>query len=280
MTALVPSSGSALQARLKGKGLLPSTRAKYQEIIDSAQGEDLVPWLRSKLQDRTPIGTVLPMRAAVKHYLIAEEGYSEEELRELLPRAQGKNTDLRDALTPDQLAAYHTAVDGIEREPAKTILSLLPKTGLRIGEACALKAEDVPEEGESTMEFFSPSGQKRVVPLVADAAQLLRNYAEARQPREWLFTGYDEAKPITAHALRKYTRRIAETTPELDGLTPSTLRHTFAVMALKKGTSLEELKEILGHGSLMTTKRYQKSLPTTGSGRSLAGTSALTSSSP
>ena len=258
MNDLVPTQGSALQARFEDKGLLPSTRAKYQEIIDSAKGEDLVPWLRSKLRDRTPIGTVLPMRAAVKHYLIAEQGYSEEELRELLPRAQGKNVDLRDALTQAQLALFHASVEElVEKEPAKTILTLLPMTGLRIGEVCSLKTADVPGEDDETLEFTAPSGQQRVVPLVGKAKRLLLDYTEEHQPGEWLFTGY-QGSSITAHAIRKYTRKIAEVIPELEGLTPSTLRHTFAMMAIKKGTSLAELKSILGHGSLQTTRRYLK----------------------
>ena len=86
--ALAAPTHVALRQHLKRKGLLPSTRAKYEEIIDSAGGADLIEWINKKVHARTPIGTVLPARAAVKHFLMAEQGYSEEELELLLLQHQ------------------------------------------------------------------------------------------------------------------------------------------------------------------------------------------------
>ena len=80
--------GSALEQRLKRHGLLPSTRNKYYEILNGADRSDIVGWINGKVHARTPIGTILPMRAAVKHYLVAELGYTEEEVQNLLPKAR------------------------------------------------------------------------------------------------------------------------------------------------------------------------------------------------
>jgi site-specific recombinase XerD len=246
----------ALRQHLKRRGLLPSTRAKYEEIIDSAAGEDLVKWINAKIHARTPIGTVLPARAAVKHYLMAEEGYTEAELEQLLPKARGRKTKYRDALSPRQLALYHAAVDQIDREPVRTILKLLPKTGLRISEMCGLQTFDIETEDDNSYLVFRGKGDKpRVVPLVGSAERLLAQFLEDHPTDKWLFSGY-MGRPIGPHAVRKHTRKIAERHPDLLGLSPHILRHTFATMALRKGMDLKRLQEILGHESIKTTERY------------------------
>jgi len=55
------------------------------------------------------------MRAAVKHYLIAEMGYTRAEVAEALPKAKGLPGRIRDALDASQLAQYHAAVNEIDR---------------------------------------------------------------------------------------------------------------------------------------------------------------------
>jgi site-specific recombinase XerD len=247
----------ALNNRLKQQGLLPSTRAKYAEIVQSVpDGDDPIDWLRSKVHARTPIGTVLPMRAAIKHWLIAEHGYTPEELKGLLPKAKGRSTNTREALLPEQLAVYHMAVDEVDRQPANIILKLLPMTGLRIGEMCSLSRESLDARRDGWYLVFRGKGdKKRVVPLSKSATLALHAYLEAEQPGHWLFEGY-MGRPISPHGVRKYTRKIAADYPDLDGLSPHILRHTFATMALRRGMDLVTLQTILGHESIETTRRY------------------------
>jgi integrase len=74
------------------------------------------------------------MRAAVKHYLVSELGYSPEEAQDVLPKAKGIPSRVRDALNVRQLAIYFAAVEQYVPDPSRTILMLLPPTGMRIGE--------------------------------------------------------------------------------------------------------------------------------------------------
>jgi site-specific recombinase XerD len=248
---------NALQDHLKHNGLLPSTRAKYGEIVRSIpKGQNPIDWLKRKVHARTPIGTVLPMRAAIKHYLISEYGYGEDELKGLLPKAAGRSTDTREALSPGQLAVYHMAADEIDQEPAHTILDLLPMTGLRISEVCGLSRENIESNRDGWDLVFRGKGdKKRIVPLSRSAEMSLSNYIEAHQPDKWLFTGY-HGKPIGPHAIRIYTRKMATRHTDLTGLSPHVLRHTFATMALRRGMDLVTLQIILGHNSIQTTRRY------------------------
>ena len=245
----------SLQQRLNQQQLLPSTRAQYRSILGRIEGEDALQWLKKRLHARTPIGTVLPYRAAVKHYLMAEQGYSEDELRLLLPKAKGRPTAFRHALDPEGLALYHNAIDEIP-EPCHTILDLLPKTGLRIGEICALRVDDIQViQGVRVLAFRGKRDKARTVPLTRSAEATLDRFLRSQNPAKWLFCGRLGA-PITPHAVRKHTRSIAARQPELESLSPHIMRHTFATLALARGVDLATLQSLLGHESIETTSRY------------------------
>ena len=173
------SDNKAFKKHLKKEGLLSSTRDKYEDIIDSAFNEssDLVKWIEKKVHSRMPIGTILPIRAAIRHYLVSVVGYSEDELKELLPKAKGRKNKLREALTPSQLAIYHAAVDQIDQEPAHTILALLPSTGLRIGEITALHLDNVKKKSNRLyLQFRGKRDKERIVPLTKAGSAILSLY--------------------------------------------------------------------------------------------------------
>lgn len=245
-----------LDRHLKRQGLLPSTRDKYAEILAEAPTGDLISWINGRVHARTPLGTVLPMRAAVKHYLVAVQGYDPDELDELLPKARGRAAKTRPALTARQLALYHIAVEEVDREPAHTILALLPATGLRISEMCSLRCHNVRRhEGSIFLQFRGKRDKERIVPLTSAGRKELEGYLEKAQPKHWLFPGY-MGRPIGPHAVRKYTRKIASDYSEFEGLSPHILRHTYATMALRRGVDLKQLQALLGHKSIQTTSRY------------------------
>ena len=248
----------SFDSRLKGKALLPSTRKKYREIIKSAGREDLVKWMRRRVHARTPIGTILPMRAAVSHYLVSELGYSEDQVKLLLPKAKGRSAEIRHALTPQQLAEYHAAVEYVvDQEPARTILMLLPMTGLRISEMCSLRRENVRmHDGRLVLVFRGKGDKQRILPLSRTAESHLQDYLNEHDPADYLFVTLNYGRPISPHGVRKYTRKLASLYPDLAGLCPHVLRHTFATMALRSGVDLARLQAMMGHESIETTRRY------------------------
>lgn len=252
---MAESQETALQDHLSQQQLLPSTKAQYKAILNRSEGKDPIEWLKERLHARTPIGTVLPYRAAVKHYLLSEEGYSEEELAELLPKAKGRPTAFRHALTPDALAIYHLAIEDVP-EPCHTILALLPKTGMRISEVCGLQPSNVQNvSGIRALVFRGKRDKQRTIPLTKAAEATLDSYIRTHGPKKWLFEGY-MGGPITPHAVRKHTRKIAEENGMLTGLSPHVMRHTFSTLALANGMDLRTLQELLGHESIETTSRY------------------------
>lgn len=245
----------SLQEHLSQQQLLPSTKAQYKSILTRTEGKDPLKWLKDRVHARTPIGTVLPYRAAVKHYLMSEQGYTEDELKELLPKAKGRPTAFRHALTPEVLAIYHAAVEDVP-EPSNTILTLLPKTGLRISEMCGLQLSDVQNvSGVRALVFRGKRDKQRSVPLTKSAEATLDAYIELHKPSKWLFMG-QMGGPLTPHAVRKHTRLIAATNPDLQGLSPHVLRHTYATLLVARGVDLKTIQQLLGHESIETTSRY------------------------
>lgn len=245
----------SLQEHLAQQQLLPSTKAQYKSILTRTEGKDPVQWLKDRIHARTPIGTVLPYRAAVKHYLLSEQGYTEEELKELLPKAKGRPTAFRHALSPEALATYHAAVEGVP-DPSMTILTLLPKTGMRISEICGLQVGDIQNvSGVRALVFRGKRDKQRSIPLTKSAEATLDSYIRTTQPTKWLFTG-QMGNPISPHAVRKHTRHIAALHPDLTGLSPHVLRHTYATLLVARGVDLKTIQQLLGHESIETTSRY------------------------
>jgi integrase/recombinase XerC len=243
----------SLDHHLREQGLLPSTRSKYASIVASG-GRSPVEWLRNRLSTRLSIGTVLPLRAAVKHYLMAQ-GYEEEEIANLLPKAKGRPSGTREALSPEQLVTYYLVAEE-QGEPVRTILLLLPRTGLRISEICNLRAENIVHRGGVRgLLFRGKRDEERFVPLNRAAQKALDEHLSERQPDGWLFDGY-LGGPITPAAVRKVTRAMREEYPELGELSPHVLRHTCFTLALRKGADLRTIQALAGHKNITTTSRY------------------------
>lgn len=252
---------------------MPATVERYEEIVDRMlrdSPEDPAAWAIHAAEG-APIGTVLPVRAAVKHYLVGELGMSPEDADDILPAARGLASRMRDALAPAQQTVLAEAVrDSVEPGATQTILLLLPLTGLRIGEACSLPRDAITEQqGHRGFRLRGKGGIPRFVPFTESAGvhldaylrwtgQSYCNWTDERKAlgSRWLFPGYGQGH-IEPDSVRAVCRRLRREHPELGALTPHVLRHTWATNALRALVDLRQVQVILGHRSIVTTARYQ-----------------------
>ncbi len=146
--------------------------------------------------------------------------------------------------------------DGNTRNLA--VLLSLRHTGLRVGELCNLRLGDLTiSERKGALVVRSGKGDKdRSVPLNNDVRQALTAYLAVR-PRvgsDHLFIG-QRGQPLqsdgVALIVHKYTRRAG-----LAGVTPHSLRHSFAKQVHDAGADLATVSRLLGHERLETTAIY------------------------
>jgi integrase/recombinase XerD len=243
-----------LRQHLEGQGYAPRTVDSYCEIAARVGDQDPIDWFESRVAERLPVGTLLPERAAARAILIAD-GADPAEASAALAPAKGLPTKWRHPLTDAQLSLYRKSVREMVPGACRALLLLLPETGLRIAEACRLTAEHVVKVGPlRSLRFPGKRDKWRDVPLNQRARVIVDALQEAN-PEGYVFQGY-RSSHITPHAVRKWTRAIAKAEPDLEGLVPHVLRHTFATNLMRKGAQLRYLQALLGHADVTTTSRY------------------------
>jgi integrase/recombinase XerD len=141
----------------------------------------------------------------------------------------------------------------------RAMLELLYATGMRVGEMVALNTDDVDLEGQA-IHCMGKSGRERDVPVTSSALSALRDYiANARpyladQDNESLFVNHRGGR-LTRQGfwliLKSYAEHIG-----IHGITPHTLRHTYAIHALQDGRTVADVQQTLGHVSPATTNVY------------------------
>jgi integrase/recombinase XerC len=156
--------------------------------------------------------------------------------------------------------AYEEIVRLLEEGPQgdravrdRAVLEILYGCGVRVAELAALDWEDLDREGR----WFRIRGKgekERMVPVGRTALECLLRW-EGQVPGEGpLFPG-EGAERMAERTVSRIVRRAAARVG-LSGVTPHTLRHSFATHLLERGAPLRVVQELLGHESLATTQRY------------------------
>lgn len=136
--------------------------------------------------------------------------------------------------------------------------------GLRVGEACALRPEDVhPVDAVLRIErnvrsggHIGPpkSGRPRTVIITATAADILRDVPRHRSG--WLFPARRGPHPVSAEHVRKLTRAIAIAAGLPATVSPRTFRRSYAAVMKRAGVSVAFTADQFGHASEATTRTF------------------------
>ncbi|MFV2197909.1 site-specific tyrosine recombinase XerD [Nocardiopsis sp. LOL_012] len=152
----------------------------------------------------------------------------------------------------------------------RALLEVLYGTGARISEAVGLDVDDVVEalDGEDAVglvRFHGKGGRERVVPLGSCARTALGGYLVRARPA--LAASAWSAPSGPALFLNARGRRLTRQggwallaavadRAGVGGVSPHTLRHSFATHLLDGGADIRVVQELLGHGSVTTTQVY------------------------
>jgi site-specific recombinase XerD len=174
----------------------------------------------------------------------------------------------RDAHLPQLLKPGEVA-ELLERIPGSTPLELRDRAlfelaysaGLRAEELVNLDADSLDPDGEQ-VRVEGKGGRTRVVPAGEPAWRALDAYLRrgrpalagvAERPEPALFLSKSGRRLSTSDVRRRLRVQLRRA-----GVTPHTLRHSFATHLLEGGADLRAIQELLGHSSIRTTQTYTR----------------------
>jgi integrase/recombinase XerD len=183
--------------------------------------------------------------------------------------------------------AAGTGDDGDALRPLRdrALLELLYGTGARISEAVGLDVDDLgflaadapvaaagpalasagPQPPPATVRLAGKGGRDRVVPVGWYAREALDAYLIRARPTLAAAARRASASPAVFLNARggRLTRqgawgvlKAAADRAGLDGVSPHTLRHSYATHLLDGGADVRVVQELLGHASVTTTQIY------------------------
>ncbi len=140
----------------------------------------------------------------------------------------------------------------------KAMTSLLYSSGLRIGEVCHLRYEDI---SRSRMRIHITHGKNRsdrYAVLSQHALDILTQYwLKCGRPTGWLFPKqHCSDKPIDTFYLSRHIHEQERLLGWEPRITCHSLRHAFGTHLYEDGADLLTIKALLGHKSLNSTTIY------------------------
>lgn len=172
---------------------------------------------------------------------------------------------LPNVLTTEQMRSL---LEGI---PAHTPLELRDRAMLELAYSCGLRCEEIVNLDCDSIDFDSEQlrvlgkgSKERILPVGEPAQRALERYlgrgrhALAVEPRERALFLSKSGRRLSNSDI---TRRLGLWTREAAlaaGVSPHSLRHSFATHLLEGGADLRTIQELLGHASISTTQVYTR----------------------
>jgi integrase/recombinase XerD len=143
----------------------------------------------------------------------------------------------------------------------RAMLELAYSTGMRVSEICGLRFEALDIETK-LVRIRGKGGKERIVPVGSHALRSLERYLSDSRPQllgdspiPEIFLNY-RGGPLSRVSFWKILKKYAAIAGLPAGVTPHTLRHSFATHLVEGGADLRAVQELLGHSSISTTQIY------------------------
>jgi site-specific recombinase XerD len=159
----------------------------------------------------------------------------------------------------------------LERIPASTPLELRDRSMLELAYSCGLRCEELVTLDLGAFDFeteqlrvLGKGSKERLLPVGEPAQRALTAYLERGRPA-LVSEGPERALFLSKSGRRlsnsDVTRRLGLWVREAalaGGVSPHSLRHSFATHLLEGGADLRTIQELLGHASISTTQVYTR----------------------
>ena len=273
-----------LQYLTKDKGYSQNTLAAYRNDLTqmvafisteqakgiiTSYGELLKSYLLKLREKRYSVATTARKVASTKSFFrfMVDSGRMKENPAQNLPSPQVRKRALKFLSPPEyqKLLAEPAKLATPEAKRDAVMLELLYATGLRISELVSLNVENIDLE-RTCVRIDS----KRQVPFDHRLGLILGNFLRSDR----LDLLYDESeqalflnrrgKRLTRQGFWQIIKGYASRAGLGGGVTPQTLRHSFARRKLQNGVELSQLQRLLGHAYISSTRIYKQPAPRRG----------------
>src|SRR5262249_39625618 len=145
----------------------------------------------------------------------------------------------------------------------KAMLEVLYSSGIRVSELVELEMQDLDLQ-EGVLRVKGKGRKDRLTPIGSQAIKAIQRYFDLRQQDsrcqqssqgQRVFRN-NHAEPLSTRSVRRKLDKYLVQAGLDPGISPHTLRHSFATHLLNNGADLRSVQELLGHQSLSTTQIY------------------------
>ena len=226
---------------------------------------------KTKRSDRRSPATVIRYLAALSHvFSVAVKEWGWIESNPTLKVTKPKEPRGRVRFLSDDETSNGTVIKGERTRLLKAcrassnpylypVVVLAVSTGMRRNEIMTLTWDNVDTQRGRVTLHETKNNERRVVPLVAHALDVLREHAKVRRldtnllfPSEKADKANKTYKPVDLRAPWTAALKAAS----VENFRFHDLRHTAASYLAMNGASVAEIAEVLGHKTLQMVKRY------------------------
>ena len=235
--------------------------------VGRRQVEDYKPWLAARPGQRggrLSNATLAHRLGTLRMFFVRIEEWGWDEAPARVPMFPGdlprQDHPLPKALDDAAAAKLLRAAQADKRLLVRVTVEVLLRTGLRVGEFTALRADAVVLIGAGPW-LHVPVGklrEDRYLPLHPHVVALIDDYRNAHvSPDHPLLLPRENGRALDRHTVTRFINK-AGAAAGLAHIHPHQLRHTLATQAINRGMSLEAIAALLGHRSLDMTLRYAR----------------------
>lgn len=229
---------------------LQTVLLKQPEDVSWDELRDFIRWLQKErsLSDRTVIACISQLRFFTMYVLHKPWDPTQLPMRKFdsyLPYVPSKQ----------EAWQFISSMPGLK---PKTMVTLMYSSGLRIGEVCQLRYEDVDRKNMRLHIIHSKNRNDRYAILSRTALDLLTRYwFECGRPKGFLFPKQNgQDRPIDTFFLSRHIHAHEDRLGWERRLTCHSFRHAFGTHLYENGTDLLTIKALMGHKSLYSTTLY------------------------
>lgn len=157
------------------------------------------------------------------------------------------------------LNARNDVLPDFRRVTLGLALEILFMTGVRVGELCGIRLQDIDLASGTIMVHGKGNRERRVFLVDKQIKSFITTYLKHRQalsPQSDVLLVTNRGNAVSPDYIRKCLHKHANARSLHRRVTPHMLRHSAATHLLENGVDIRFVQKLLGHASISTTEIY------------------------